>query len=133
MEIVPFNTAAPQDRIVSLATQPASRRAQWPQWREALPTLIYRTTRLRELRASDAVPLMSMLTTEEVTRFISPPPVSQEGFERFIQWSHSKRVAGEYVCFGVVPRGYDVAVGIFQVQLTDSTPEWGFAIGSPFW
>jgi [ribosomal protein S5]-alanine N-acetyltransferase len=134
MEIVPFNAVAPQDPLGSLAPPTSVRHAQWPQWREVLPTLIYRTTRLRELRPSDAVPLLSMLTTEEVTRFISPPPVSQEGFERFIQWSHRKRRAGQYVCFGVVPRGYDVAVGIFQVQLsTGGTPEWGFAMGSPFW
>lgn len=134
MEIVPFNAVVPQDPIVSLAAPTSGRHSQWPQWREVLPTLIYRSTRLRELRPSDAASLLSMLTTEEVTRFISPPPVSQEGFERFVQWSHSKRVTGQYVCFGVVPRGYDVAVGIFQVQLsTGETPEWGFAIGSPFW
>ena len=134
METVPFNAVARQDPIVSLAAPTSVRRAQWPQWREVLPTLIYRTTRLRELRPSDALPLLSMLTTEEVTRFISPPPVSQEGFDRFIKWSQRKRAAGQHVCFGVVPRGWDVAVGIFQVQLaTGGTPEWGFAIGSPFW
>jgi RimJ/RimL family protein N-acetyltransferase len=37
---------------------------------------------LREMRASDAAPLFALLTTEEVSRFISPPPSTVEGFER---------------------------------------------------
>ena len=31
---------------------------------------------------------LAMLTTEEVARFISPPPTTVEGFERFIAWTH---------------------------------------------
>ena len=42
---------------------------------------------LRELRLSDATALLALLTTEEVTRFISPPPTTIEGFERFIAWA----------------------------------------------
>jgi ribosomal-protein-alanine N-acetyltransferase len=77
-----------------------------------------------------------MLSTEEVARFISPPPTTVEGFERFIAWTHRERAAGAYVCFAVVPHGMDTAVGIFQVRQLDpgfSSAEWGFAIGSPFW
>jgi RimJ/RimL family protein N-acetyltransferase len=133
MEIVPFNAIAQREPIATVPGR-VSLRAQWPQWPSMLPTLIHQSARLRELRPSDALPLLSMLTTEEVTRFISPPPVTQEGFERFIQWSRRKRVAGEYVCFGVVPQGHDIAVGIIQVQIpSGEKPEWGFALGSPFW
>ena len=91
---------------------------------------------LRELRLSDAPSLLAMLATEEVARFISPPPTTVEGFERFIAWTHRERAAGNYVCFGVVPHGMDTAIGIFQVRQLEpgfATAEWGFAIGSAFW
>jgi ribosomal-protein-alanine N-acetyltransferase len=76
------------------------------------------------------------LTTEEVTRFISPPPTTIEGFERFIAWAGRERQEGRYLCFAVVPDGCETAVGLFQVRQLDpsfSTAEWGFAIGSGFW
>ena len=91
---------------------------------------------LRELRLSDAPSLLAMLSTEEVARFISPPPTTVDGFERFIAWTHRERAAGNYVCFGVVPHGMDTAIGIFQVRQLEpgfGTAEWGFAIGSEFW
>jgi RimJ/RimL family protein N-acetyltransferase len=91
---------------------------------------------LRELRASDAPSLFAMLTTEKVSRFISPPPTTVEGFERFISWTIRQRAAGTYACFAVTLQGFDTAIGIFQVRETEpgfGTAEWGFAIGSPFW
>ena len=105
-------------------------------WRQALPVLTGSLATLRELRLSDATSLLSMLATEEVARFISPPPTTVEGFERFIAWTHRERAAGNYVCFAVVPHGMDTAVGIFQVRQLEpgfATAEWGFALGSPFW
>jgi RimJ/RimL family protein N-acetyltransferase len=89
---------------------------------------------LRELRRSDAASLQARLTTEQVARFISPPPTTVAAFEDFIRWSHIRRAEGKYVCFGIVPDGYDDAVGIFQIQLsTHEAPEWGFVLGSEFW
>src|SRR5204862_3521474 len=85
---------------------------------------------------SDAPALLALLTSDEVTRFISPPPTTLEGFERFIAWTVRERQAGRYVCFAVVPDGYETAVGLFQVRQLDpsfGTAEWGFAIGSEFW
>ncbi len=41
--------------------------------------------------------------TVEVSRFISPPPTTVEGFERFILWAQRERQAGNYACFAVVP------------------------------
>ncbi len=108
----------------------------WSDWRSGLPVLAGNQVVLRELRTSDAASLFSLLTTEEVSRFISPPPTSVEGFERFIAWTHRQRSAGVYACFAVTVKGYDTAIGIFQVRETEqgfSTGEWGFAIGSPFW
>jgi ribosomal-protein-alanine N-acetyltransferase len=105
-------------------------------WREGLPILRGTGVTLRELRLSDAASLLALLTTEEVARFISPPPTTIEGFERFIRWAQREREAGRYLCFAVVPDGYDTAVGLFQVRQLDpmfGTAEWGFAIGSEFW
>jgi RimJ/RimL family protein N-acetyltransferase len=105
-------------------------------WTQALPVLTSAGITLRELRLSDAPALLTLLTTEEVTRFISPPPTTVEGFERFISWAQRERAAGRYLCFAVVPDGYETAVGLFQVRQLDptfGTAEWGFAIGSAFW
>lgn len=115
-------------------------------WRRELPVLIGRDVLLREVEVADAGALSSLLTSPEITRFISTPPSSVEGFERFIVASRHARAAGEGACFAVTLRGYDTAIGLFQVrqisaaadsarQLSGAmdTAEWGFAIGSPFW
>jgi RimJ/RimL family protein N-acetyltransferase len=105
-------------------------------WRTKVPALRGRGVTLRELELRDAPSLLAMLATEEVARFISPPPTTVEGFERFILWTLRERAAGNYVCFAVVPDGYDTAVGLFQVRTLEpgwGTAEWGFALGSAFW
>jgi len=105
-------------------------------WQRALPVLRGARVVLRELRASDAPSLFAMLSADEVARFISPPPTSVAGFEQFIAWTLRQRSAGTYTCFAVTVRGYDTAIGIFQMRQIDAdfrTAEWGFAIGSPFW
>ena len=105
-------------------------------WRERLPVLAGSKVTLRDLEPADAPSLLSMLTTEEVSRFISPPPTTVEGFERFITWARAERVAGRYACFAVVPQGMTTAIGIFQVRQLEpgfASAEWGFALGSNFW
>jgi RimJ/RimL family protein N-acetyltransferase len=105
-------------------------------WRQGLPTLRGGQVVLRELRGADATSLFALLTTEEVSRFISPPPTTVNGFERFIAWTLRQRAAGSYACFAVTLQGFDTAIGIFQIHETETgfgTAEWGFAIGSAFW
>jgi RimJ/RimL family protein N-acetyltransferase len=122
-QYVPATTAAVADVVSS-------------DWRQALPVLRGSVVTLRQLRASDAPSLFAMLTTEEVSRFISPPPTTVEGFERFIAWTLHKREAGSYACFAVTLKGSDTAIGIFQLRELEpgfGTAEWGFAIGSEFW
>ena len=105
-------------------------------WRQALPVLTGGGVTLRELTLADAPALLAMLATEEVSRFISPPPTTVQGFERFIAWTHQQRAAGLYVCFAVVPDGMTTAIGLFQVRSLEpgfQTAEWGFALGSAFW
>lgn len=105
-------------------------------WRQSLPVLAGRSVTLRELRLTDAPSLLAMLSSEEVSRFLSPPPATLAGFERFIDWTHRQREAGQYVCFGIVPEGCDSAVGLFQIRQTEpgfTTAEWGCALGSAYW
>ena len=105
-------------------------------WRNALPVLVGKRVTLRELEVTDAPSLFAMLTAEEVSRFISPPPTTVEGFEKFITWARAERAAGRYACFAVVPHGMNSAVGLFQVRQLEAgfaTAEWGFALGSAFW
>ncbi len=105
-------------------------------WRLGLPALTGSNFTLRELRGDDAASLLAMLTTEEVSRFISPPPTTVEGFERFIAWTHCERLTGNYICFGIVPDGMEQAVGLFQLRSLEpgfASCEWGFSMGSAFW
>lgn len=114
----------------------ASTRTVSSDWRKALPVLRGEGFVLRELKPADAPSLLALLTTEEVTRFISPPPTTVEGFERFIEWARHEREIGRYLCFAVVPDGFDTAVGLFQVRQLDPSfeiAEWGFALASAFW
>src|SRR5947209_14554658 len=137
MEKMPYRQEL--DRHVSLqaiVNQPEVGTAVSTDWREGLPVLSGKRVTLRELRASDAPSLFAMLTTEEVSRFISPPPSTVEGFERFIAWTLRQRRAGSYACFAVTLDGSDTAIGIFQLRELEpgfGTAEWGFAIGSPYW
>src|SRR3954471_6486109 len=91
---------------------------------------------LRELRLADAPSLLGVLTPDDVAQYIAPPPSTLDGFERFILWAQRERAAGNCVCFGVVPKGSDVAVGLYQVRRMEpgfGTAEWGFALASSYW
>jgi [ribosomal protein S5]-alanine N-acetyltransferase len=121
----------PSTAVETVASQVAE-----SDWRLSLPVLTSGSITLRELEVSDAPSLLAMLTSEEVARFISPPPTTIDGFERFIVWAKQQRLAGQYVCFAVVPAGTSTAIGLFQVRSLAqdfSTAEWGFALGAPFW
>jgi [ribosomal protein S5]-alanine N-acetyltransferase len=129
MEKMPYQVGMELTPVASTAVTTSD-------WQRGLPTLRAGDVVLRELRSSDAASLFALLTTEEVARFISPPPTSVDGFEKFIAWTLRQRLAGTYACFAVTLRGFDTAIGIFQVRDTSigfETAEWGFALGSAFW
>ena len=134
MERMPYR---PDLDMTALGTRPTTTtEITSSDWKQSLPVLAGTQVVLRELRASDAASLFALITCEEVSRFISPPPTTVGGFERFIAWTHRQRSAGTYACFAVTLKGFDTAIGIFQVRETEpgfSTAEWGFAIGSAFW
>src|SRR5579862_4898914 len=98
---------------------PGSTASRTTDWQTALPVLHGLRASMRELRLSDAASLLAALSSEEVARFIAPPPATVAEFERFIQWADAERQKGTYVCFAVVPRGSDTAVGIFQLRRLD--------------
>jgi RimJ/RimL family protein N-acetyltransferase len=133
MEKMPFQ---PELQRAETMTATATATTTVTNWKQALPVMAGSTFTLRELRKEDAPSLLAMLSTEEVSRFISPPPTTVEGFERFIAWTHRERNAGSYACFAIVPAGMDTAIGIFQVRSLEpgfGTAEWGFAMGSEYW
>jgi RimJ/RimL family protein N-acetyltransferase len=137
MDKVPLRGARMVTTLPAVMTRTANATATvTSDWRQALPVLTGSMVTLRELRLTDAPALLAMLSTHEVARFISPPPTTVEGFERFIAWTHRERAAGNYACFAVVPHGLDTAIGIFQVRQLEpgfGTAEWGFALGSAYW
>lgn len=105
-------------------------------WHFGLPNLRAGRVTLREVRHSDAAALMAMLTSEEVAEFISPLPRTIEGFRGFISEVRDERLVGQSFCYGVVPDGYEDAMGLFQVRQIEpgfGAAEWGFALGSAFW
>ena len=105
-------------------------------WHEQLPVLASPGVVLRQLKQSDAASLFMLLTTEEVARFITPPPTTLAGFEQFITWAIDRQRQGKVAFFAVTLRGSDTPVGLFQLRGLDATfttAEWGFALGSPYW
>jgi ribosomal-protein-alanine N-acetyltransferase len=135
MEKMPYQSALDVQPLAAMTVvEPASEVSS--DWRMGLPVLTGAQVVLRELRSTDAASLFALLTTEEVSRFISPPPTTVEGFEKFIGWAQRQRRAGSYACFAVTLVTDDTAIGIFQLRELEpgfGTAEWGFAIGSAFW
>ena len=136
MEKMPYRSELDSTMIGSEFIATVSADVVSTDWRDGLPVLSAKGVTLRELRITDAPSLFAMLTTEEVSRFISPPPSTVEGFERFIAWTIRQRRVGSYACFAVTLESSDTAIGIFQLRALEpgfGTAEWGFAIGSPYW
>ena len=105
-------------------------------WQQGLPTLRGSLVTLRELRVTDAESLLAAVSTQDVARFISPPPNTTAGFKKFIAWAHRERARGRYVCFAVAARGDDQAIGLFQFRSLEpdfGNSEWGFALAAEYW
>ena len=105
-------------------------------WRTGLPTLTSARVTLRELQTADAPALFAAMSTGDVSTFLSPPPTSVEGFERFINWTHRQRAVGQCVCFAIIPRGSDMVIGLYQIRSLEpdfGNADWGFALASEFW
>jgi [ribosomal protein S5]-alanine N-acetyltransferase len=119
-----------------MSAAPHSTHATPIDWCRALPILDTGRSVLREPRLSDAASLAEMLGNDDVARFMSRPPSTSSGFERFIAWVQNERQSGRSFCYGIVPPGRDHAVGVIQVRRLEpgfGNAEWGFALGPPFW
>ena len=92
-------------------------------------------TTLREVAPSDVYPLYALFADPAVTAHMAPPPPTLAKFAGFIEWSFQQREQGRGVCFGIVPEGMEVAVGILQVRFdpTIAGAEWGFVLSAHFW
>jgi RimJ/RimL family protein N-acetyltransferase len=126
------------DQVGLLPVVPAARPQEVliADWRNRLPVLRSGKVTLRELAISDAQPLWAFINSAEVTRFLSPPPSTVVGFERFISWTQRQRILGAQASFAVMVEGFDTPIGLFQLRQLEPgfrTAEWGFAIGSAFW
>jgi len=91
---------------------------------------------LRELRQSDAVALYEALRVPEVRPFMWAPPPSASAFEQFVDWAHAERAAGMYICYGIVPRGEEHAIGVFELRRHQPgflRGELGFVMAPRLW
>jgi ribosomal-protein-alanine N-acetyltransferase len=105
-------------------------------WRDGLPDLVSDEVLLREPQASDAPALVEALSNDAVGRFMSRPPDSTAGFQRFITWIRGEREAGRCFCYGLVPPDSDRVVGLIQFRAVEpgfATAEWGFALSPARW
>ncbi len=119
-----------------VVTNPGSSASAWKGFSSGLPNIQVAPGTLRELLRSDAGSLAGLLADPAVARHLAPPPSSVAGFERFIDWSHERRLAGECCCFGIVPSGTFEVAGFFQIRRLDADgrlAEWGVVIGRPYW
>jgi RimJ/RimL family protein N-acetyltransferase len=111
-------------------------RAARPAWCEHLPMLRGPTCVVREIEEADVHDLHAMLADPEVRRYASTPPLTPEGFSRFVEWSRQQQQAGRFVCFAIESSLRAGAAGIIQLRALEpsfGTAEWGFAIGRPHW
>jgi ribosomal-protein-alanine N-acetyltransferase len=105
-------------------------------WRVEVPALSGRLVSLREVQAIDAPVLVDLLSTPEVSRFISTPPETAPDFQRYVSWAVGEREAGHYIAFAIVPHEAQRPVGMAylrEIEPRFATAEWGFALGMRYW
>jgi RimJ/RimL family protein N-acetyltransferase len=107
-----------------------------PDWRHGLPVLGAPAVTLRELEPDDAESLLAHLSKAAICDYITPSPSTVNRYEQFVRWTHVERQAGRHLCFGIVPAGMRVPVGIIQLWALAprfEVAEWGFVLDSAFW
>lgn len=105
-------------------------------WEHGLPALVGARLTLREPQAGDGPHLVDALSNEAVGRFMSRPPDSVAGFERFIAWVLTERRAGRCFCYTLVPADTGHAAGLIQFRAIEpgfGSAEWGFALSPRNW
>jgi ribosomal-protein-alanine N-acetyltransferase len=105
---------------------------------ERLPVYRGDALTLREVEDTDAASLAQHVSSEEVTRFISPPPRTVTALERWIGRMRTRRSNGSMACFAIVPTGQAHAGGFihfWRQKDADDPSVWGmgFLLGCEFW
>ncbi len=94
---------------------------------------------VREVERRDAVSLHEALLVPEVvaaSRLVAPVGAAPDAFARFIDAARRDRAAGLRLCFGIVPRGCDIAIGLIEVRAMETAfhrAEWRAAVAPEFW
>jgi RimJ/RimL family protein N-acetyltransferase len=110
-----------------------------PDWRESLPVLTGALVVVRELRPDDAESLHEALFVPEIvaaSHLVAPLGSDAVAFAKFIEAAHRDRAAGHRLCFGIVPRGCDIAIGLIEIRAMETAfhrAEWRAAIAPEFW
>jgi RimJ/RimL family protein N-acetyltransferase len=136
MEKMPYRDRVEADGVIAAAPDAPLPTPRGAGWRHGLPRLTGSLVQLRELRRTDAASLLSAMSADDVARFISPPPATVQGFERFIAWAERERADGSYACFAITTREHDTAIGLFQLRSLEpdfANAEWGFALAAEYW
>lgn len=105
-------------------------------WRSALPVLRSERIELRQVEARDAEALFTVFGDADVNRFVSAPPKSAAGFERFITETYRQQVAGAALCYVVTRREQGDVIGVLQLRQLEPgfrIAEWGFAFAASSW
>lgn len=91
-------------------------------WRDGLPTLTSPNLTLREPAMSDAIALLTSLSSDAPSRFLpGHAPTSVAAMEAFIAALQSERRAGVLACWVIVPADSGIPVGLIGVRALDST------------
>ena len=127
-------------KLLHIDRLPQAIEATWPatttDWRFVLPLLAGSRVTLREVTASDATSLLTMVGREEMARFVAPLAPTTDGVEAFAARAQRERQSGRSACFAVVPTGCNQAVGLIHLRQLDvgsGSAEWQFAISPRFW
>ena len=126
-------------RRSAIADSSAAASEARPDWRAGLPSIVTPGFTLRELRIDDAASLLAMLTTEEVARFISPPPTTVDGLRALHRAGPT--ASAPPAATSASPscrRASTIAVGLFQLRALDarlrpSCPGMGLRARLVFW
>ena len=103
----------------------------------ACPSSEGKLSSLREVAYTDAPGLSVLIGSDPGHQHISAPPASVNDvswLHRVGPWSTSRW--GKLVCYAIVPKGLQHAVGLFQIRKQQPNffaAEWGFVLGSSFW
>ena len=105
-------------------------------WRQSLPTLSGHRVTLRQIELTDAPALLDTMTSDEVARFISPPPprsrASRASSSACGTSSSAARTCASRWCRAASPTP-SASSRCASSNRASQGAEWGFALSAPYW